>query len=166
MCLSTSKYCNKMRKICIWLIALIITASLGMGLLSSCGKKNNNKTSVKEMAEKVWQFSQLHPDGFTVDVRTMEEPTEGIAVSYAATQGCHSRESLTAVVQHALEHDGYVGGWFDTGSGLYYFDSTKIFPGDQMDEALEFARENGQIAIYIISTGEEVRVDKEIKMAA
>lgn len=56
----------------------------------------------------------------------------------------HSRESLTFVVEHALNHDGYVGGWLDSESGLYYFDSTKIFPEDQLEEALEFARENGQ----------------------
>ena len=49
--------------------------------------------------------------------------------------------------------------------GMYYFDSIKIFPEDQLEETLEFARENGQIAVYIISTGEEIRVD-EIRMAA
>lgn len=95
----------------------------------------------------------------------MTMPTKGIAVSYAATQNSHSRESLTFVVEHALNHDGYVGGWLDSESGLYYFDSTKIFPEDQLEEALEFARENGQKAVYIISTGEEILVE-EIRMAA
>ncbi len=155
-----------MRKLGIWLIAFIFTAGIGAGLLSSCSKKNNKESSVEEIVEKVWQFSQSHPDGFTVDVRTMTEPTEGIAVSYAATQGSHSRENLTFVVEHALSHDGYVGGWLDSESGLYYFDSTKLFPEDQMDEAMEFARENGQSVIYVISTGEEIRVDNEKKMAA
>lgn len=95
----------------------------------------------------------------------MTMPTKGIAVSYAATQNSHSRESLTFVVEHALNYDGYVGGWLDSESGLYYFDNTKIFPEDQLEEALKFARENGQKAVYIISTGEEILVE-EIRMAA
>lgn len=68
----------------------------------------------------------------------MSMPTKGIAVSYAATQNSHSRESLTFVVEHALNHDGYVGRWLDS--------------------------ENGQKAVYIISTGEEILVE-EIRMA-
>lgn len=146
-----------MKKSVFWLVVIVI----GTLILVSCDDKEN----VKSMVEKAWTFSQSHPDGFTVDVRTMTMPTKGIAVSYAATQNSHSRESLTFVVEHALNHDGYVGGWLDSESGLYYFDSTKIFPEDQLEEALEFARENGQKAVYIISTGEEILVE-EIRMAA
>ena len=155
-----------MQKFRFWLIVVLAVSCFGMVVFVSYNKnKNKNDDSVEAIVERVWQFSQSHPDGFTVNVRTMKEPTEGISVSYAATQGSHSRESLTFVVTHALGHDGYVGGWLDAESGLYYFDSTKLFPEDQLDAALQFARENGQIAVYIISTGEEVRVE-EVKMAA
>lgn len=150
-----------MKKLSYWLIAIVI----GSSAFVSCGSKDGHRDSVATIAERVWQFSQSHPDGFTVDVRTMIEPAAGIAVSYAATQGSHSRESLASVVTHALEHDGYVGGWLDTESGLYYFDSTKLFPEDQLEEALEFARANGQQVVYIISTGEEIRVDKMLLAA-
>lgn len=146
-----------MKKSVFWLVVIVI----GTLTLVSCDHKEN----VKSIVEKVWTFSQSHPEGFTVDVRTMTMPTKGIAVSYAATQNSHSRESLTFVVEHALNHDGYVGGWLDSESGLYYFDSTKIFPEDQLEEALAFARENGQKAVYIISTGEEILVE-EIRIAA
>lgn len=139
----------------------LVVIVIGTLTLVSCDPKEN----VKSIVEKVWTFSQSHPEGFTVDVRTMTMPTKGIAVSYAATQNSHSRESLTFVVEHALNHDGYVGGWLDSESGLYYFDNTKIFPEDQLEEALKFARENGQKAVYIISTGEEILVEK-IRMAA
>ena len=88
----------------------------------------------------------------------MEAPTEGISVAYAATQDCHSKEGLEYVVSHSLEHDGYVGGWLDTADSLYYFDSVRIFPESQRDSALSFARRNGQIAVYILSTGEEIRL--------
>ena len=146
-----------MRKSRLWLTAIIFAACV----FASCDTKGRKEASVVSMVERVWQFGQSHPDGFTVDLRTMQEPSEGIAVSYAATQGSHSRESLTFVVSHALEHDGYVGGWLDNESGLYYFDSTRLFPENQLDEALAFARENGQSTVYVISTGEEIRLDKK-----
>jgi hypothetical protein len=151
-----------MKKLGIWILAVVFVA----GIAFSCGNKGSKEDSVDAIAERIWEFSQAHPDGFTVNVRTMEEPTKGIGVSYASTQGSHSRGSLAFVVTHALEHDGYVGGWLDTESGLYYFDSTKLFSEDQVEEALQFARENGQSAIYVISTGKEIRVDGEIRRAA
>lgn len=111
---------------------------------------------INELAEQVWVYSQAHPDGFTLELSTMTEPTQGIAVAYEATQGSHSRESLDRVIRHARWHDGYVGGWLDTESGLYYFDSTKLFPEDQLEAAMEFGRKNGQLAFFIISTGTEI----------
>lgn len=136
--------------------------------VSCCNKneKDNVQESPEAIAERIWNLSQFRPDGFTVDVRTMEMPTEGIAVAYAATQGCHSREDLTRVVRHAFEHGGHVGGWYDSESGLYFFDSTRLFPEDQLDEALQFARDNGQLAVYVLSTGEEIRLDQKIPAAA
>ena len=35
---------------------------------------------------------------------------------------------LDKVVSHALQHEGYVGGWLNSEDGLYYVDSTKLFP--------------------------------------
>lgn len=112
--------------------------------------------AVEPLSNQIWEYAQSHPDGFTLDISTMTEPMEGIAVSYEATQGSHSRESLPAVVRHALMHDGYVGGWLDTGTGLYYFDSTKVFPEDQLEQAIAFGQENNQLAIYILSTGTSI----------
>ena len=122
------------------LIFILQVAIVAAFALSSCSHhKGNEQESPEAIAERIWNLSQFRPDGFTIDIRTIEAPTEGIAVAYAATQGCHSREGLVAVVKHALEHDGYVGGWYDSESGLYYFDSTRLFPEDQRDEALQFA---------------------------
>ena len=115
--------------------------------------------NVSATADAVWEFSQSHPDGFTLDIRTMTEPTEGIAVSYAATQDSHSRDQLDFVVEHSLQHDGYVGGCLNTENGLYYFDSTKLFPEDQLEEALQFGKENGQTSVYILSTGTDVYIN-------
>ena len=121
-----------------------------------------NKTTqnnVSAIADQVWQFAISHPDGFTLHITSMTQPTEGIAVSYAVTQDSHSRNQLDKVVSHALEHDGYVGGWLNKDSGLYYFDSTRLFPEDQLDEALKFGKENGQSSVFILSSGGEVPVE-------
>ena len=138
--------------------------ALALALATACGTSHHVERvakvapSTSRVVEWVWQYSALHPDGFTLNVSTMETPAEGICVGYAATQDCHSREGLDYVVSHSLEHDGYVGGWLDRTDSLYYFDSVRIFPEKEREEALEFARENGQIAIFVLSTGEEIRL--------
>ncbi len=124
-------------------------------VLCSCGACNKH-TESQTLTDKVWEYSQTHPDGFTIHIPDFTEPTYGIAVSYAATQNSHSKESLPKVISHAQEHDGYVGGWLDTDSGLYYFDSTKLFPEDQREQAITFGKENGQLSAYVISTGESI----------
>lgn len=118
--------------------------------------------SVKAIADKVWAFSQGHPDGFTLDIRTMTEPTKGIAVSYAATQNSHSRNQLDRVVGHALQHDGYVGGWYNGEDGLYYFDSTRLFPESSLGAAIAFGKENGQHSVCILSSYTDVPLDGKV----
>ena len=112
--------------------------------------------SITAIADRVWTFSRSRPDGFTLDIRTMTEPTQGIAVSYAATQHSHLREQLDTVVRHALQHDGYVGGWYDSIQGKYCFDSTRLFPENKLSDALQFAKDNGQFSVYILSTSTEI----------
>ncbi len=143
-------------------LVLMLVAVLSAGYVS-CSKDDNPVATDKEVAaiaDQVWAFSQTHPDGFTLDIRTMTEPTEGISVSYAATENSHSRDQLEFVVNHALEHDGYVGGWLSSENGLYYFDSSRVFPENQLDEAVQFGKDNGQYSVYILSTGTEVVIDE------
>ena len=132
-------------------------------VLSACSKSDssNEQDSITAIANKVWAFSQTHPDGFTLDIRTMTEPTEGIAVSYAATQNSHSRDQLNKVVDHALQHDGYVGGWLSD-NGLYYFDSTRLFPETSLKEALQFGKENGQQSAFILSTFTDIPMNGKV----
>lgn len=122
-----------------------------------------SRYQVHGIADKVWTYSQTHPDGFTLDVRTMTEPVEGISVAYAATQNSHSRDQLPKVISHALRHNGYVGGWLNTTDSLYYFDSDRIFPEDSLAAALRFAKENGQISVFVLSTSTEIVVDSTEK---
>ena len=114
--------------------------------------------TVASLAEDLWTYSQTHPDGFTLNISTWEEPREGIAVAYSATQDAHDKADLEYVVSHARAHGGYVGGWQDEQSGKYYFDSVRIFPADSLVQARQFGRENQQKAIYNLSTGKEIRL--------
>lgn len=141
-------------------IALLSSVAVICGfLLTACFSGRLITTArVEAAANQVWAYSASHPDGFTIDLRTMSEPTEGIAVAYATTQGCHSREKLDYVITHAMKHDGFVGGWLDVTDSLYYFDSSRLFPEDSLDAAKTFGLENGQIAIFIISEGKEIRL--------
>jgi ABC-type amino acid transport substrate-binding protein len=141
-----------------WLL-IVVLAIAGTTIFAFCSSGENHFTEqgkITAIADKVWAFSQGHPDGFTIDIRTMTEPEEGIAVSYAATQHSHSREQLDKVVSHALKNDGYVGGWYNSEGGLYYFDSTKLFPESELAGAIQFGRSNGQHTVFILSSCTDV----------
>lgn len=144
------------------LLAVIAVSAAVFSSCSSAEDKSAEQSKISAIADKVWTFSQSHPDGFTLDIRTMTEPTEGIAVSYAETQDSHSRSQLDKVVTHALKHDGYVGGWLNSENGLYYFDSTRLFPENALKEAINFGKENGQHSAFILSTYTDLPVDGKV----
>ena len=146
-----------------WGLSLILTLCCAT-VISACSDSDNStgQNSVSAISDKVWTFSQSHPDGFTLDIRSMTEPTEGIAVSYAETQNSHSRDQLDKVVSHALNHDGYVGGWLSSEDGLYYFDSTKLFPETSLASAILFGKENGQHSVFILSTYSDIPIDGKV----
>ena len=146
-----------------WLLIAVLTICGAVGFSScSSSKDNASDKGITMLADKVWAYSQTHPDGFMLDIRTMTEPAEGIAVSYAETQNSHSRTQLDKVVRHAVKHDGYVGGWLNSNDGLYYFDSSKLFPENELRSALQFGRDNRQYSVYILSLGTEIPVDGKV----
>ena len=136
------------------------TLLLLLSVLFSCGTPR--RLSKESLADAVWTFSQSHPDGFTLDVRKMTEPREGISVAYWATQDSHGRQALDAVVSHATTHDGFVGGWLDPSDSLYYFDSVRLFPEDSLEAAVNFGKANFQKAIYMLSTGEVIILKEDV----
>lgn len=147
-----------------WLY-ISLFALLGTASFISCksGKGYSAKQeNLQTIADKVWTFSQSHPSGFTLDIRSMTEPTEGISVCYAATQNCHSREQLDMVVTNSLQHDGYVGGWYNSADSLYYFDSSKLFPEDELKAAIMFGKENEQYSVFKLSTQTEIPLGETI----
>ena len=154
---------NMKTKICKFGAIGILMAQISLFVLCSCGTSSLSQRSsgtnipieqsnVSVIADKVWTFSQSHPNGFTLDVRTLSEPKEGIVVAYADTQNSHSRDQLDKVIRHALQHDGYIGGWFNADDSLFYFDSSRIFPEKSLKKAIKHGKKNGQLAIFILSS--------------
>jgi uncharacterized membrane protein YsdA (DUF1294 family) len=137
-------------------LAIFFLCSCGTASPSSLSSSQTAQKDISTVADKVWAFASSHPEGFTLDIRTMTEPKQGIAVSYAATQNSHTRSQLDAVIRHALQNDGYVGGWYNQKNGLYYFDSTRLFPEDSLHEAVQFGKDNKQTSVFILSTSSEV----------
>ena len=155
---------KRLERLKTWLLIAVLTIS-GTASFASCSSNEDNaseQSNISVIADKVWAFSQTHPDGFTIDIRTITEPTDGIAVSYATTQNSHSRDQLDMVVSHALQHEGYVGGWYNSEDGLYYFDSTKLYPEDDLKGAVQFGKENGQHSVFILSTYTDVPLDGKV----
>ena len=142
-------------------IALFLFCSCRTASLSANPSSQIGQSGVSQIVDKIWAFSQSHPNGFTLDLRTMTEPTEGIAVSYAATQNSHSRDQLDKVINHAIQNDGYVGGWYNKENGLYYFDSTRLFPEDSLQAAIRFGKEDGQHSVFVLSSSTEIPIMQE-----
>ena len=154
----------RLERLKIWFLIAVL-AICGTTCFASCSSNEDNASEqsiITNIADKVWSFSQSHPDGFTIDIRSMTEPTEGIAVSYAATQNIHSRDQLDKVVSHALQHEGYVGGYYNSENGLYFFDSTKLFPENDLKGAIQFGKENGQHSVFILSTYTDIPINGKV----
>lgn len=149
----------KMETLKKWLLFVILSVCMTTSF-ASCSSDDDDITDeiVSAIADQVWEYAQSHPDGFTLELSTFKAPKVGVAVSYAATQDSHSRDQLDFVVRHALEHDGYVGGCYNNENGLYYFDSTRLFPEDELEDAIQFGKENGQHSVFILSSSTDVPI--------
>lgn len=97
-------------------------------------------------------------EGYTVNVKTLQPETTGYAVSLKATQNSFGAEGLANVIRYVEEHsdvDAY-GGWYDSKTGLYYYDATIIV--DSLDQAYDLAKANEQIAFFDLTNGREIRL--------
>ena len=110
-------------------------------------------------------IAAINPDGFTVNAATLQPVTPGYAVALKRTQNSFGAEGLAKVanVIEELQASGNLngrilafGGWYDSESGLYYYDATVIY--QDREKAIEAGRANEQIAIFDLSNLEEIRL--------
>ena len=132
-----------------------------LALSATAFSQTKPRVSDKELVSVIWAMGQMFPDGFTLSLDSLRQPSKGLAVSYAATQNSFDKKSLPAVIKHAHAHDNIVGGWYDPDEDKYYFDSSRIFPEDSLEAALAFARENGQHTVYDLGKGINVKSNYE-----
>lgn len=104
---------------------------------------------MEQLFEAIRKIAEENPEGFTVDLTTLKKVTGGISVAYLETQDSFGDEGLRRVLKHALIHEKKIGGWLDDDTGYFYFDSVCIFT--DLRKAMQFGRENKQIAIFDIS---------------
>ena len=121
-------------------------------------KKNLVISSVSAIAA-------MSPEGFTVNAANLQPVTTGFAVAMKQTQNSFGAEGLAKVanVIEELQASGNFngrtlafGGWYDSESGLYYYDATVIF--QDRAEAIEAGRANDQIAIFDLANLNEIRL--------
>lgn len=103
--------------------------------------------------------------GFTLNLNTTGDwVTEGFAVSVnpELTRVIDGPVDALAVLTYVRDHwtdlqtKGKVfGGWVDTETGLTYLDVVTIV--DSKEEALDLAVQHGELAVYDIAGGQEIR---------
>ena len=110
-------------------------------------------------------IAALNPEGFTVNAENLQPVTTGYAVALKRTQNSFGAEGLAKVanVIEELQASGNLngrilafGGWYDSESGLFYYDATVIY--QDREKAIEAGRANVQIAIFDLSNLEEIRL--------
>jgi len=107
---------------------------------------------------RVWEYSKNNPYGFTLNIETFKPVRFGISVAYKETQNSFGKTSLKNVIDHAIRHSKTVGGWYDAESDLYYFDSVKVFKNSELEQAIRFAIENEQLAVFDLTNLKEIRI--------
>lgn len=111
---------------------------------------------MKYLINAILEIAKQNPDGFTVQLLSLQHVTSGIIVAYSETQNCFDSKGLEKVINHALKNGQTVGGWLNTENNLFYFDSCKVF--DNESEAIEFGKQNQQIAIFDLDNLREIRL--------
>ena len=110
-------------------------------------------------------IAALNPDGFTVNAANLQPVKSGYAVALKKTQNSFGTDGLSKVanVIAKLQNSGNLngrtlafGGWYDSESGLYYYDATVIY--QDREEAIEIGRANNQIAIFDLENLKEIRL--------
>lgn len=102
----------------------------------------------------MFTFISSLKDGFTFDLRNLSSVTSGIIVAYSETQNAFGFRGFVKAFSHARYNDNVLGGWFHEGN--FYFDSCRVFT--DLNEAKEFGRANGQIAIFDLDNLREIRL--------
>lgn len=104
---------------------------------------------------QVKTIAMENPNGFTLDIRSMELVKSGIAVAYAETQNLVGLGGLEIAIRHSIYNSGYIGGWQNP-NGELQFDSVRIF--HDLPKAIKWARKQKQYSIFDLDNGWEILI--------
>jgi len=113
---------------------------------------------MKNLIERIMDYSLKNPYGFTINIETFRPVRIGFSVAFLETQNSFEKHNLEKVINHALKNEKTIGGWLNIKNGLFYFDSVKVFKKSEINQAIEFARINKQIAIFDLTNLEEIKI--------
>lgn len=112
---------------------------------------------MKNLVFQIKEIAANNPHGFTVDLDLKPIAYQsGFLVSLPETQNSFSDEDLERVIRIAKQKRTFIGGWFNPQNGKYYYDAT-IWEQD-LEVALQIARDNRQIEIYDLKNHRSIRV--------
>lgn len=138
----------------------------GGGRDNSCGSGQGGADSIDY--DKLIDRIASSPDGFTLDVRNVEQPEDGIMVSEFQNDSVRSMRINAATIRTASaaikvrefisnnsdlllgRSDRFLGGWLD-GDDFYFDVATRFEPKDA-EKALETGRKSGQLAVFNLAT--------------
>ena len=104
------------------------------------------------------EVAQENTQGFTIWHDMSEMPTSGYAVAYRETQDSHGITGFLRSLAFAIDNNTHFGGWLDKDTEKYYFDAVKVFEVGELKQAIAFAIQERQIAIFDITNGVEIRI--------
>jgi len=119
--------------------------------------------NTKELLDKIFTDG-----GFSVQVASGSIPSSGYMVSIQGCEEVYHTEDVTddtipgyiTRIKELLLPGAYLGAWLD-GSKVYLDVSINV---DDLQDALDLARENSQLAIYDLATGDSIYL-AEVKPA-
>ena len=103
----------------------------------------------------IQRIAKRNPEGYTVD-KKRKAISDGYSIAVKETQDSHGIRGLMRTTYHSLRHGLNFGGWLDTATGRYYYDSVVIEYDE--DTAIAKGLKNEQIAIYNLTDGKEIRL--------
>lgn len=106
-------------------------------------------------------FAAVNSGGGTISTDDCSSPSAGFCVARPEAELITAKLPHRAVVEAWLRHTvsddaAFVGVWVDSASGKVYFDEVRIV--EDRDEAIKLGREWGQLAIFDLNEGEEIRL--------
>ena len=107
------------------------------------------------LCDKFMDITRLNPEGFTCDLKG-NEIKDGYAVGIAETSDCVGKSGLMKVLRSSYKRFMQVGGWLDKSTGVFYYDSIRIY--DNPKQAIDFAIANNQKVIYDLYNKKEIKL--------